>query len=195
MVYIILRALSFLIYKILFRFRAYGVENIPKKGAFILASNHVSYLDPIALGIATSRPLNYMARHDLFFNPAFAWLLRQVRTFPLKRDTADLSAIKKALSFLDSGEPLVLFPEGSRRMEKVSDEPQPGIGFLAAKSGVPVIPACIKGTDEALPKGAKFIKPVKVTVHFGEQILIERGMPYQDIAKLIMERVRHLSCN
>lgn len=195
MVYIFLRALSLLIYKVAFRFRAYGLENIPKKGAFILASNHVSYLDPIALGIACPRPLNYMARHDLFFNPFFGWLLRHVRSFPLKRDTADLSAIKKALCCLEAGEPLVLFPEGSRRMEQVSDEPQAGIGFLALKSGAPVIPACIKGTDVALPKGAKFIKPTKVSVHFGEQILIERGMPYQDIAKLIMEKVRHLSCN
>jgi 1-acyl-sn-glycerol-3-phosphate acyltransferase len=93
-----------------------------------------------------------------------------------------------------SGEPLVLFPEGSRRFNGTSTEPQPGIGFLAARLNVPVIPALIKGTDKALPKGAKFIFPAKVSVYFGKQILIERGMSYQDVAQTIMKNINSLSC-
>lgn len=181
-------------FKVLFRFRVKGREHIPRKGAFILASNHVSYLDPIALGVACPRKLNFMAKQELFVNPWFSKLMSAVCAFPIKRDSADLFALKEAMRRLKSGKALVLFPEGSRRFDGTSAEPQAGIGFLAAKLNVPVVPAWIKGTAVALPKGAKSIKPVKVSVYFGKQIFIERRMPYQEIAKTVMENIRHLSC-
>jgi len=171
-----------------------GRKYIPKKGGFILAANHVSYLDPVAVGVACPRRLNFMARHDLFCNHWFSWFMSAVGAFPIKRDSADLSALKEAMRRVRSGEPLVLFPEGSRRFNGTSTEPQPGIGFLAARLNVPVIPALIKGTDKALPKGAKFIFPAKVSVYFGKQILIERGMSYQDVAQTIMKNINSLSC-
>jgi len=191
MLYTVLRFLCALIFKTVFRLEVRGKEYIPKKGGFILAANHISYLDPIAVGVACPRKLNFMARHDLFANRWFSWLLSNVGAFAIKRDSADLSALKEAMQRLRCGEPLVLFPEGSRRFNGTSVEPQPGIGFLAMKLNVPVIPALIKGTEIALPKRAKFIRPVKVSVHFGKQILIERGMTYQEIAQLIMERIRN----
>lgn len=194
MLYSICRTLAAIIFKILFRFDAQGIEHIPKEGAFILASNHTSYLDPIALGVACPRRLNFMARHDLFSIPLFSWLISNVGAFPLKRDSADLSAIKEAIRRLKNGNVLVLFPEGSRRIDGKSGTPQGGIGFLATKVNVPMIPAFIKGTQIALPKGAKFVRPTKVFVRFGKQISIERRMPYQDIARQIMENIRHLSC-
>jgi len=194
MVYFFSRFLSLILFKIAFRFKAFGKKNIPKRGAFILASNHISYLDPIALGIACPRKLNFMARHDLFSNYLFSKWLSCVGVFPVKRNSADLSALKEAMRRLKNGAGLVLFPEGSRGFEGDSNQPQPGIGFLAAKLNVPVVPAFVKGSQEALPRGAKFIKPVEVSVYFGKQIIIERRMPYQDIAGLIMENIRHLSC-
>ena len=159
-----------------------------------MAGNHESYLDPVAVGVACWRPLNYMAKEELFANPLTFWFMSSLNCFPVKRDSADLSALKEGLKRLKSGKPLVIFPEGSRRFDGGPNEPQPGIGFLAAKSGVPVIPAFVKGTQEALPRGDKFIHPKKVIVFFGKQILIERGMPYQRIAQLIMDNIRHLSC-
>lgn len=192
MLYFILRSLCVLIFKILFGLEIRGKKYIPKKGGFILAANHISYLDPIAVGVACPRKLNFMARHDLFSNHWFAWLLSNVGAFPIKRDSADLSALKEAMQRLRCAEPLVLFPEGSRRFNGTSVEPQPGIGFLAMKLNVPVIPAFIKGTEIALPKGAKFIRPAKISVHFGKQILMERGMTYQAVANLIMERISNL---
>jgi 1-acyl-sn-glycerol-3-phosphate acyltransferase len=190
MVYFISRFLCFLIFKIVFRFEVRGKEYIPKKGGFILASNHVSYLDPIAVGVACPRKLNFMARHDLFSNHWFSWLMSRVGAFAIKRDSADLSALKKAMQYVRNGEPIVLFPEGSRRFNGTSTEPQPGIGFLAMKLNVPVIPALIKGTQEALPRGSRFIKPAKVSLYFGKQILMEKGMTYQEIARLIMESIK-----
>jgi len=194
MLYSTLRFLSLIIFKLLFRIRATGIENIPKRGGFILASNHASYLDPVAVGVACKRKLNYMAKEELFRNPLSSWFFRAINVFPVKRDSADLSALKEAMRRVRRGEPLVLFPEGSRRFDGASSQPYPGIGFLAAKLNVPVIPAFIKGTGKALPPGAKFIKLTNVSVCFGKQISIERRMPYQDIAGHIMDNIRHLSC-
>ncbi len=193
MLYWFLRFLAFLILKIFFRLEVKGQDAIPKRGGFILASNHVSFLDPIAVGVGCPRRLNYMARHDLFFNRLFARLLFAISVFPIKRDSADLSGLKEAMQRLKDGKGLVIFPEGSRQENSVCIVAQPGIGFLADKLNVPVVPVFVKGTEIALPKGAKVIKPTKISVHFGKQILIERGVPYQDIARLIMENIRHLA--
>lgn len=179
----------------MFGLKAHGRQNIPKRGGFILASNHVSYLDPIIVGSACPRKLNYMARHDLFYNRFFSWWLDAVDTFPVKRDTADLSAIKEAMRRVKAGKGLLLFPEGRRKDANSTSfgKPQAGVGFLADKLDVPVIPVFVKGSEKAFPRGAKFIQPTKVDVYFGKQIKIERGLPYQDIAEEIMKNIRHLS--
>ena len=192
MLYRIVSLLAFIACKILFRCQVKGIENIPKRGGFILASNHVSYLDPVVLGAICPRRVNFMAKEELFCHPLISWFLAQVGAFSVKRDSADLSALKYALRCLKVGEALVLFPEGSRRFDSVSTEPYAGIGFLTAKLDVPVIPAYIEGTERALPRGAKFIRPAKISVHFGKQISIERRVPYQDIARHIMDNIRQI---
>jgi 1-acyl-sn-glycerol-3-phosphate acyltransferase len=120
-----------------------------------------------------------------------------VGAFPVKRDTADVSALKVALNLLKRGNALAVFPEGSRRINGISSEPQGGIGFIASKTNVPIIPSFIKGTDLALPKGAKFIRPRRISIYFGQQILVERRKPnnYQDIAREIMGSIRRISCH
>lgn len=193
MLYNIIRLVAILVFKIVFRTKVFGKKYIPKKGSFILASNHLSYLDPIVIGVACPRRLNFMARHDLFYNPFFSWLLTKLGAFPVKRNSPDLSALKEAMKRLKEGDALVLFPEGSRQFDGLSAEPHSGIGFLAAKLDAPVIPAFVKGTEKALPKRAKFIRLEKISVYFGMQISIERRMPYQDIARRIMEEIRRLS--
>lgn len=198
MLYNFSKTISFLILKFFFHLRITGKENLPQKGGFILASNHVSYLDPVVLGAACPRQLNYMARDDLFYHPWFSRLISSLGAFELKRDSADISALKEAMKRLHQGKGLLLFPEGTRLSADRSGSDfikvHAGVGFLAAKLQVPVVPAFIKGTEIALPKGAKFIKLAKISVFFGKQILIERRMPYQDIAREIMSQVRHLSC-
>jgi 1-acyl-sn-glycerol-3-phosphate acyltransferase len=144
-----------------------GGKNIPKRGGFILACNHVSYLDPVIFGISCPRPLNYMARESLFENRLFGWLLARVNVFPIRRYSADIGAIKEALRRLKIGGGLLLFPEGTRSSDGRIGEGLEGVGFLARKSNSPVIPAFIKGTAEAMPKGAKFVKPARLTVVFG----------------------------
>lgn len=196
MIHTILRAICILILKAFFQIEAYGRDNVPKKGGFILASNHVSYLDPIAVGSSSPRKLNYMARHDLFSNPFFAWILYKVGAFPVKRGSSDIWALKEAIRRARNGGGLLLFPEGRRlALGEENAEAEAGVGFLADKLNLPVIPVHVKGTDKALPKGAKFFSRAKISVIFGKQIHLERGLPYQDTAQLIMDNVRQLSKN
>lgn len=193
MVYTISRFLSWVILRCCCRIKIHGLANLPKGQSYILASNHLSYMDPIILGVICKQRLNYMARHDLFLNKRFGIYLRLLGVFPVKRNSADFSAMKEALRRLRVGKSLLVFPEGTRQEEEAEIRPQAGVGFLAARSGVPVIPVRIKGTEVVLPKGAKTLKPAQINVIFGEEISIERRVPYQDTANLIMDKIRHLS--
>ncbi len=159
-----------------------------------MAANHVSYLDPIVLGVACPRSINFMAKDSLFSAPLLASWLKGVGVIPVKRDAADLSALKKAIKNANAGMGLALFPEGTRRTkDNQFVNPEPGVGFLATKLSLPVIPAYISGTYEAFPRGARSLKLRKVSVKFGKQIHIERGKPYQEISELIMASIKQLS--
>lgn len=183
------------LFKLFFRMKVRGAENIPKRGGFILASNHVSFLDPLALGAASGRNFNFMTRDSLFKIPVFGSLIKAVDAFPVKRDSADRGALKEAMRRVKAGRALALFPEGTRQdTDGALAEPAAGIGFLAARLAVPVIPAFISGTEKALPRHAKFIRRARVSVSFGKQISMEGRMPYEDIAMRIMDDIRHLAC-
>ncbi|MFA5117169.1 MAG: lysophospholipid acyltransferase family protein [Candidatus Omnitrophota bacterium] len=195
MLYSIARTLIILFLRFFCRFDVTGRENVPKKEGFILASNHLSILDPMVLGAACPRKLNFMAKYELFKNPLFSRCIRSVGAIPLKRGEADRSALKEGIRRLKNGAAVVLFPQGSRIPEGDATA-QPGVVFLAFNSGVPIIPAFIKGTDSAMPKGARFIRPAKIMVSFGKPISIERRCKpnYQEAAGDVMSRIRELSC-
>jgi 1-acyl-sn-glycerol-3-phosphate acyltransferase len=194
MAYRFSRWLALILSKLLFRIEFRGREFIPAKGGFILVSNHLSYLDPLAVGTACPRKVSFMAKDTLFGYPFLRGWLKAVGAIPVKRGAPDLSAIKTAMHNAASGKGLALFPEGTRRAkENAFIDPEPGAGFLADKLNVPVIPAFVSGTDKALPKGAKFIRPAKVRVRFGQEIHIERGKPYREISEAIMANIKSLS--
>jgi 1-acyl-sn-glycerol-3-phosphate acyltransferase len=194
MLYKLGRAIFSWIFHAVLKITVIGKENIPRQGGYILASNHLSNLDPILLGVVSCpRELHFMAKEELFKNPLAGFILKRVHAFPLKRDSADLTAIKEAIRRVRKGQAILLFPEGTRQSAGKFGEPLPGVGFLAQKLNVPVIPALITGTDQAMPKGAKGIRPAKVAVRFGTQITVERRMAYRDISGQIMEAIRNLA--
>jgi 1-acyl-sn-glycerol-3-phosphate acyltransferase len=194
MAYRFSRFVLLLLLKLFFRFESGGQESIPKEGGFILVCNHVSYLDPVALGAACYRSLSFMAKEDLFKRRFLRGWLKAVNVIPVKRNAADLSALKTGIRVVHSGGGLGLFPEGTRRTPQTAySNPEPGVGFLADKGNVPVIPAFVSGTEVALPRGAKHLKFCKIKVRFGEQILIERGKPYHEISEMIMAKVKSLA--
>ncbi len=190
------RVIFRIFFKIFCGFDVKGREYLPEKGkGFILVSNHISNLDPIVLGVACRQELNFMAKEELFKNPCFGWILRKVNAFPLKRKGADISAIRMAMKRVNSGGALLIFPEGGRSEDGKLGAGHEGVGFLASKLNVPVIPAFIQGTEKALPKGAAFVRPTKISVRFGKQIPLERRVAYSDVADTVMRAIKHLSCS
>jgi 1-acyl-sn-glycerol-3-phosphate acyltransferase len=181
-----------------FDFKVQGRQNLPKKGGFILACNHISYLDPVVLGVGCLRSLHFMARDTLFNNRFLSFWMNSVGVIPVKKNGADFSALKKSLHAVRSGQGLAIFPEGTRRLpDRAFADPEPGVGFLADKAEVPVIPAYVSGTYEALPKGVnkKINFGREISLRFGEEIHIERGKPYQETADLIMAKIKQLKDN
>lgn len=188
------RFLCFIVSLILFPIRAQGRGHVPARGGFILACNHVSYLDPVVFAVACPRPLNFMARDTLFRNPIFGGLLRSVNVFPVKRASADIGAIKEALRRLKKGQGVLLFPEGTRGKGTEVGEGNTGVVFLARKACVPVVPAFVDGTERILPRGAKCFRPAPVRVVFGEPLFFDDKKRRTDLAmiKEVMGRIASL---
>ncbi|NPA33055.1 MAG: 1-acyl-sn-glycerol-3-phosphate acyltransferase, partial [Aquificae bacterium] len=142
-----------------------GRENIPE-GPCIVASNHRSHLDPPVLNAVFPEPLYFLAKEELF-RPPLGWLIRNLRALPVRKSAGDLSVLEECLRILGSGCKVCIFPEG-RRVERGSfGRPKPGVGFLAIRSGYPVLPVYVHGTDEILPVGSAFPRPkrgVKVVI-------------------------------
>lgn len=175
------------------RIRVSGRNYVPRQGGFILAANHASNLDPAVLAIACPRQVNFMAKQELFRHLLFGALIRSVRAFPVKRGTADLGSIREAFGRVRKGGGLLLFPQGGRRPLNDMSEPEPGVGMLSQRMGVPVVPAFIAGTDTALPPGSKKIqKGAVLTVTFGPAITLEKSKDYQESSSRIMRAIRSL---
>ena len=193
------RVLISFLARLFFRLQVFGVDHVPKTGGCIIAANHVSFLDPplLACGIP-HRYVRYLAR-DTLMKPWAKKILLSIAVIPMSRDRGDLGALKKALQFLKEGSCIGLFPEGTRSADGEVKEAKGGIGFLVAKSGVPLIPAYLDGTFEAYPRGAKRIKPCKIKVFYGEPImpetwdtLLSSSKDYEKIGQIVMDRIRAL---
>jgi 1-acyl-sn-glycerol-3-phosphate acyltransferase len=136
-------------YFVFFRLTVIGLENIPEKGAAIIAGNHVSLLDPPTIGVACrKRPVCFMAKSELFANPLFGFVIRKLGAFPVKRGMSDRAAVKCALKILSEGRVVGMFPEGTRGRGEVLGRAGPGAFALAGRAGAPIIPAALLGTEK-----------------------------------------------
>lgn len=154
----------------LFRVQLVGAERIPE-GGVILAGNHLSYADPVLLWCRSPRPVHFMARADLWEHDVIGWALDQFWAMPVKRGSADREALQRAGEYLKSGEPVGIFPEGTRKFKKADDEDaRGGAAFLAMRNEVPILPVGIAGTDRIKPPGAKWFRFPKVVMCVGEPI-------------------------
>ncbi len=144
-----------------------GRENIPKTGGVIICPNHVSHVDPPAVGVGIRRQVHFMAKEELFKVPVLGYCIRKVGAFPVRRGTADRKAIKRAMDLLDEGKVVCLFPEGTRSLDGKLQEPELGVGLIALKNGAPVVPVAVIGTDRVLPSGASRPTRHRVRVVYG----------------------------
>ena len=196
------------LYRVYFRLyhrgRIYNAKRLPDEGAFILAGNHVSFLDPPFFGLCCRREAFFMARDTLFRHPLANWILRSWNCVPISRGRGDIAAMRAVLRMLGEGKAVLMFPEGTRSPDGKLQEPRAGIGMVAARARVPIVPMRIFGTDRALPRGASVPRPAQVRIKFGEPFVYPlpanfdelQGETlkavYLDIGREIMRRIAAL---
>ncbi len=175
------------------KFRAYGRENVPDRGGFLLASNHQSYLDPVLCGVAIKRQLNYLARDTLFINPFFRILINSLNAIPVRREEGDLKAMREVISRLKQGNAVCLYPEGTRSDDGSIRRVRPGFGLLARRANVPIVPMVIEGAYDHWPKGQKiFGIGGRISVRYGEPISPDqvKTMSENELADMLTSRLR-----
>lgn len=173
--------------KVLLRLRVEGSGNIPRKGPLVVASNHVSHLDPPLVGLSVPRCVFHMAKKELFVLKPLMVFMRTIGTIMVDRGQGR-QALIDAIKYLDKGECIVIFPEGTRSPDGVLGQGRSGAVVIAIRGGCPIVPAAIIGSEKALTKGSKFIKLVPVTVKFGEPYRINYDGDLDQIPREVLRR-------
>lgn len=183
-----------------FRGDVVGTDNFPTGVPFLIAANHASHLDPPLVGSQIARQMRFFARKSLWNNRLLGWWLDQIETIPVERDSGDVGAIKRVLQALKENRAVVLFPEGTRSPDGRLQKPKAGVGLMACKTGVPVVPCRIDGSFHAFAKGSAI-------PNFGTSISVVFGAPipaaeyddpsagkarYEVAAQRIMDRIAAL---
>lgn len=168
-VYAVARLAVLGVFKLYFRITIEGKEHVPADGAFVLAPIHRSYLDTLLMCVIPRR-LRFMGKDSMWKPRWSAWLLSTMGGFPVSRDTADREALQTTIGKIDDGEPVVLFPEGERKAGPRAYPLKEGAVYVAARTGVPIVPVGIGGSEAAMPKGRNMVFPVKIHVVVGPPI-------------------------
>ncbi len=162
--------LTYLFCKVMGHIETQGVENIPREGGVLLVSNHISLLDPVIIGSAANREVNFMARSNVFNVPLLGRLISVFNAYPVNRGKPDLGALRRTISLLKTGHAALIFPEGTRSFDGKLGKAHDGACFIAHRANVPTIPVFHRGAEKMMPRGSKRIRRAKLSVTFGNPI-------------------------
>ena len=168
-----------------------GAENVPREGPVLMVANHISYLDPCVIGDASPRRVIFMGKVELFKMPVVGWLLRGVDGIPVKRGEADTSAFRTTLARLKEGRLVCIFPEGTRSPDGTMQPAEGGAGLFATRTGCPVVPVYIRGTDKMLDRKGRFHR-ARVTMTMGEPFYLPKTMDRDAAAQILMEKIAEI---
>lgn len=165
----LMKGFMWTVFKLLGGFRAQETENVPRTGGVLICPNHLSDADPAAVAVALPRSAYFMAKAELFDIPVLGVLVRHFRGFPIKRNSADRAALRRAEELLRAGEAVVIFPEGGGNPDGTLQPLNPGAMLIALRTRVPVIPAAVANSNRVWPYGdvAPRYAGVPVSVTFG----------------------------
>jgi 1-acyl-sn-glycerol-3-phosphate acyltransferase len=177
-----------------------GAENLKVEGAALIASNHVSYVDPPFIGSVFDEDIYFLARKTLFRFPWSNWLLTRWQAIAVDRDKPDPSSIKMIFKRLKEGKKVIIFPEGTRSPNGSLQPGEPGVGMIISRAHVPVIPIRIIGAHEAMPRDKKLPQPARITVAVGKPWIIDtaalshlsKDELYRHISDEVMRRIAEL---
>ena len=184
------------IYKLIYRYKVINKNNIPNDGkGYIIASNHLSFADPVLLGLGQKRRLNFMAKDELFSNKFFAFIIRHLGAFPVKRGAGDGKAIKNGEDIINEGNLMTIFIEGGRSKTGELMRPRSGFAVIAQQTGASVVPTCIT----KIGKRKLFAKRI---IHFSDPISVEElGLDSIDrralknAGKIVMGKIQEMREN
>jgi 1-acyl-sn-glycerol-3-phosphate acyltransferase len=193
------------LFRVVFRARFYGAEQVPASGPVILAANHASFLDPPLIGAGLRRQVHFLARNTLFDHPLLGAVLRSWEVVPVDRDGAGAAGLKTILDRLLAGGAILLFPEGTRTHDGQLQPARAGIGLIVIKSECPVVPVRVFGTYEAHGRHRRLPRLRAVAVTYGvpldfaaQRVEARAGAKprlkaiYQEVADEIMARIATL---
>ncbi|HET6626667.1 MAG TPA: lysophospholipid acyltransferase family protein [Nocardioidaceae bacterium] len=174
MVYRIVRLVLATLFRVVYRPTVEGVENVPRTGALILASNHLSFVDSMVIPMVVPRRVAFLAKSDYFTGTGLKgtlsrWWFNGFGMIPVDRDdhrSAQIS-LDLALSVLSRGEAFGIYPEGTRSRDGRLYRGRTGVAWLALRAGAPVVPVALSGTERLQPVGSRFPRRAKVSVRFG----------------------------
>lgn len=189
--YSCLRVLCRLVAIVLFRYRGFGRNRIPKQGPVVICANHQSFFDPVIVGLTFNRRLNYLARQSLFRFAPFRWLIEFLDAIPLDREGLGMAGLKECLKRLERGEMVLLFPEGTRTRDGNVAALKPGFVALARRYHVSLLPVGVDGAFQAWPRTAWYPRLVAVHVYIGEPLRATE-MAELDDAQLVAELQRRI---
>lgn len=174
-------------FKLKFRMKYIGAQNVPAEGAYILASNHLLAVDPIMLGMGLKREVMFMAKEELFKNKFVSWFLRKLGAFPVSRGKADTGSIRHFEKALEDGALMGIFIEGTRSKDGEFLPPKNGCSLLAWDTKTPVIPVCHTKIGK------------RIWFHYGEPLTLEEmgfekggAREFRNASRIIMDHIKAL---
>ena len=193
MSYAVVRGLIWFVAKVLGRVEVVGAEKIPSSGAFILAPVHRSNVDFALTSVVTRRPMRYMGKDSIWKSRLLGRFVSMLGAFPVHRGSADRDALKACTDIVNGGNPLVMFPEGTRCSGPTIEQLFDGTAFVATRGRVPIVPLGIGGSEAMMPKGAKLPRPSKLVLVVGDPIpppeLTDRGRAPRSAVANLTERL------
>lgn len=173
-----------------FRIKIYGAEKVPHSGGLVAVSNHASYFDPPILSNCVGRPVAFMAKEELFKIPLFKQGIELYGAYPVKRSTSDRTALRAAITAIESGWIAAIFLQGTRSADGKITDPKRGAAWIAAQAQVPILPISLGGTEKILTKGSVLPKPVPLTVRIGDAIAPPRSTKKEDLQRITEQCAR-----
>src|ERR1035437_4342469 len=179
-------------FKLLFRTKYIGRENLPKNKGFIICSNHISLADPFFIGFGFRTPLYFIAKEELFKNFLVRWFLHHINVFPIKRGIADTSALNFGATLIKEGKILGMFPEGTRSMDGKPHRAKSGIALIASLAEADIVPAAIISRGKVRPFKKVIVIYGKIIPYADLKITGEGHGELHKVSALIMEHITRI---
>ena len=191
MIYWFLKKCGCVFVWLFFHLKAHGVDNVPRRGAVILAANHRSFLDPPLVALKIPRRVTFVSKTTFYQNFFARCAIKSIGVIPLRQHSNAVGMIG-AMRSLKKGFPLVIFPEGTRNLSGKPFLPATtGLSLLAEGAGAPVVPVYLEGTDKAVPNRARMFRPRRVSVFYGKPLTFNGGSR-QEFADRVMAAIAEL---